>query len=60
MCYTVSMKQIPNTVEWNGTEWVVVSWRNVGWLTRTGAVVASLKSKGKVDAACEAMLKELL
>lgn len=54
------MKQIPNTVEWNGTEWVVVSWRNVGWLTRTGAVVASLKSKGKVDAACEAMLKELL
>lgn len=48
------------TVEWNGTQWVLVKWADVGFLTRVGTIVASLKSKERYDAECEAMLKGLM
>jgi hypothetical protein len=48
------------TVEWNGTQWVLVKWTDVGFLTRKGDIVASLNSKNRVDAECEAMLKGLM
>lgn len=48
------------TVEWNGTNWVLVKWEDVGFLVRRGRILVSLKSKTKVDAECEAMLKGLM
>ena len=45
------------TVEWNGTQWVLVQWEDVGYLTRKGTVVASLKSARREDAECEATLQ---
>jgi hypothetical protein len=48
------------TVEWDGTQWVLVKWEDVGFLTRKGTVVASLKSKDRPDAECEAMLRGLM
>ena len=48
------------TVEWDGTQWVLVKWEDVEFLTRKGTIVASLKSKDRTDAECEAMLKGLM
>lgn len=48
------------TVEWDGTQWVLVKWADVGFLTRKGSIVASLKSKSRVNAECEAMLRGLM
>lgn len=45
------------TVEWVGNAWALVAWADVGHLTRTGRIVAHLKSKDKIDAECEAMLQ---
>lgn len=54
--YYIHMK----TVEWNGTNWCLVHWEDVGFLTRRGKIIAALRSKSKLNAECEAMLKGLL
>ena len=48
------------TVEWDGTQWCLVEWRDVGFLTRTGRIVQPLRSKDRTDAECEAMLMGLM
>lgn len=45
------------TVEWGGTKWCLVQWKDVGFLTRKGNIIATLKSTGKEDAETEAMLQ---
>lgn len=48
------------TVEWDGTSWCLVTWEDVGFLTRKGTIVSRLASRDRVDAECEAMLKGLM
>jgi len=45
------------TVEWNGTQWCLVEWTDTGFLTRSGRIVALLKSRAKINAETEARLQ---
>jgi len=47
------------SIEWVG-HWALIEWQDVGFLVRKGTIVASLKSKSRIDAECEAMLLGLL
>jgi hypothetical protein len=44
------------TVEWDGTRWVLVEWKDIAFLQRKGTILISLASRAKVNAECEAML----
>ncbi len=45
------------TVEWSGTAWCLVLWEDVGFLTRKGRILATLRSARREDAETEAMLQ---
>jgi hypothetical protein len=45
------------TVEWDGTQWCLVLWKEVGFLTRQGQIIQALKSARREDAETEAMLQ---